>query len=111
MEWLVAALLFGGIFVVVGTLLSFMGGFAGAIAAGGREDRSLLYNFGIGLLGLVVGSIIWAAFHGEWPEELSGPLLVISFFASIAVALVVNWRERRRAERTRSESEVPGVSV
>lgn len=103
MEWLALPLVFGGFFVI----LSFVGGFAGAVAAGGREDRSLVYNFGIGLLGTVIGSGIWAATQGEWPEELTAGVLTLSFFSSIGVAVVLNWNERRRDRDHESDSGNP----
>lgn len=100
-------LILAGFFVSI----SFMGGFAGAVAAGGREDRSLLYNFGIGLAGATIGSGIWAAVTGEWPEELNAGAIVVSFVVSIGVAVVVNRYERRRAERPGEGSGTSGVSV
>ncbi|MGB8360078.1 MAG: hypothetical protein WCE80_01605 [Acidimicrobiia bacterium] len=94
-------LVFSGLFVAI----SFMGGFAGAIAAGGREDRSLLYNFGIGLFGTLIGTAMWAGISGEWPEEVTAGALALSFVASICVAFVANWRERRQAEKQHSDSQ------
>jgi uncharacterized membrane protein YeaQ/YmgE (transglycosylase-associated protein family) len=103
--------IFSGEILFFGLLLSFMGGFAGAIAAGGREDRSLLYNFGIGLAGTVIGTAIWSAYNGGWPEEVTAGALVLSFLASIGVALVVNRLERRNAGESPPGSQTPGVSV
>jgi fucose permease len=98
-------LVFSGFFVA----LSFMGGFAGAIAGGGREDRTLRYNFGIGVVGSLIGTGIWTAITGEMPEEVTAGALALSFVASICVAFVANWRERRQAEDQHSDSQ--GVSV
>jgi uncharacterized membrane protein YeaQ/YmgE (transglycosylase-associated protein family) len=100
-------LIFAGFFLMV----SFMGGFAGAIAAGGREDRSLLYNFNIGLIGSVIGTGIWSGINGEWPEEPTGGAILLSFVASIGVALVANSWEKRKTERSDSGSDSRGVSV
>jgi uncharacterized membrane protein YeaQ/YmgE (transglycosylase-associated protein family) len=100
-------LVFAGFFVAT----SFMGGFAGAIAAGGRENRSLLYNFVIGLAGAVIGSGFWAAVNGEWPEEMDAGVLLSSFVASIVVALLVNWYERRKAEKPGPGSATSGASA
>lgn len=114
MNWLevlggigIALLVFGGFFVAI----SFMGGFAGAIAAGGREDRTLAYNFGIGLAGTLIGTAIWSAYNGGWPEEVTAGALLLSFLASIGVAFVVNRLERRDAGESPPGSQTPGVSV
>jgi len=104
----------GGLLLVLAGLfvaISFMGGFAGAIAAGGREDRSLLYNFGIGLVGSSIGTGIWAGISGEWPEEVTAEALALSFVASIVVALVANWQERRRAESEGAKSPSESLSA
>ena len=98
LDWLIGLLVFGGILVFYSVLISFMGGFAGAIAGGGREDRSIIANLGIGFVGGLVGSAIVAAREGEWPEELSGELLVLSFLASIGFALLLNLRDRRKKD-------------
>ena len=100
-------LVLSGLFVYI----SFMGGFAGAIAAGGREDRSLLYNFGIGLAGAVIGTGIWSGITGEVPEEVNAGALALSFVVSIFVAMFANWRERRRAESEGANSPSEGVSA
>jgi len=100
-------LMLSGLFVAI----SFMGGFAGAIAAGGREDRSLLYNFGIGLVGSLIGTGIWSGITGEVPEEVNAGALALSFVASIFVALFADWRERRRAGSERANPPSESVSV
>jgi hypothetical protein len=82
----------GGAFV----LASFTGGFASAIAAGGRENHSLLANAGIGLVGWLAASAIWAAVNGSWPEELTGELLVLTFVCSVVFAWMLVRRERAR---------------
>ncbi|MGH8874359.1 MAG: hypothetical protein ACRDVM_03785, partial [Acidimicrobiia bacterium] len=52
------------LFIVLGLLVGllwfgFIGGLAGAITGGGRENRSLPANAGIGLLGSLVGGTLW----------------------------------------------------
>ena len=100
-------LIFGGFFVA----LSFMGGFAGAVAAGGREDRSLPYNFGIGFLGWLAASLIWTGRTGHWPDEVSAGMIALTFVASMFVALFANWRERRQADSGGANSPSESVSV
>ena len=81
--------------VVVGTgfaLASFTGGMAGAIAAGGREDRSLLQNAGIGFVAWVIACLIASAPTGRWPDQMSVGLLL----GTLAVAIVIAWMLDRR---------------
>lgn len=60
---LVIYIVFG---VLVGVLwFGFIGGVAGAITGGGREDRSLLANAGMGLLGSLIGGMLWVVFSEQ----------------------------------------------
>lgn len=94
---LVGAVVIGGVFFVV---WSFTGGFAGAIAGGGREDRSLLANAGIGFIGWLTAAILWAIFVGEWPEEFSFGLAFLALGCSVAYLLI----RRRLSEREQAAS-------
>lgn len=91
-------LVIGGYFVVI----SFLGGFASAVAAGGREDRSLLGNFAIGLAGWLGGSAVWWAMTGEWPQEISIGMIVLTFLTAVIIAVVVDRVRQRRANGARS---------
>jgi MFS superfamily sulfate permease-like transporter len=72
--------------VPVFVLASFTGGIASAIAAGGREEHSIFTNAGIGFLGWLAASTVWALFAGAWPTELHAGLLLLTFGCSIGVA-------------------------
>ncbi len=88
-------LVLGGVFVG----LSFIGGFAAAIVSGGRENRTLISNFGIGLAGWLAASLIWTGMNGGWPEEISAGMLALTFVCSIGAAFVLTRIERRRESR------------
>ncbi len=77
---LVALLLFG-----------FVGGLAGAIVGGGREDRSLLANAGIGLVGSLIGGTGWNLIQDEGFELGFGGFLA-SLAGSILFLLVLGNR-------------------
>jgi hypothetical protein len=66
-------------FVVFG----FTGGFAGAIHARDREDRSLIANAGIGLVGWTVAAVVWRLVTGEWPSEFTLGLGLLALVFSI----------------------------
>jgi hypothetical protein len=92
--------------VVVGTgffLASFTGGMAGAIAAGGREDRSLIQNAGIGFVAWVTTCLIVSAPTGRWPDQMS----VGIWLGTLAVAIVIAWLLDRR--RKPAPSKVPAA--
>lgn len=89
--------------LVLGTLVGLLwfgliGGLAGAITGGGREDRSLLRNAGIGLIGSLIGGTIWF-----WLTEEQVSLTLGGFFSSLAGAvlllLAVGWLAKRRSAR------------
>lgn len=91
--------LIGGlvIFAPPFVICSFTGGFAGAIAAGGREDRTILQNAGIGLVGWGAAWILSTVFTGVAPEELSLSLLVLALAFSVGFAFVLDRRGRTHA--------------
>lgn len=97
MSVLIGALFIGSVFFVV---WSFTGGFAAAIAARGREDRSLLANAGIGFVGWLTAAILWAIFVGEWPDEFSFGLAFLALGCSVAYLLI----SRRLSEREQAAS-------
>lgn len=49
-------------------LFGFVGGLAGAIVGGGREDRTLLANAGIGFVGSLIGGTLWNLLQGRGSE-------------------------------------------
>ena len=65
-------------------ITSFTGGLAGAIAARGREDRSLLANAGIGLVGWGLAWVIWRLVNGQRPEEITLGLGLLALLISVA---------------------------
>ena len=90
------------LYIVLGVLVGllwfgFIGGVAGAITGGGREDRSLVANGGIGLLGSLIGGILWALFS-EQEFQLSFGGLVASLLGAVALLLTVKAVRRRRSE-------------
>lgn len=83
-------------------VFSFTGGFAGAIHARSREDRSLVANAGIGLVGWGVAAVVWLLATGAWPGEVTLGLGLLALLASIAF---VHLLERRRAAPLVRESQ------
>jgi uncharacterized membrane protein YeaQ/YmgE (transglycosylase-associated protein family) len=83
--------------LVLGVLVSvayfgFIGGIAGALVGGGREDRSLPANAGVGFLGALVGGAAWSAISGR-DFESGGVLAALA--GSVAVLLVWTLVQRR----------------
>jgi hypothetical protein len=95
-------MLFGILFIglVLLFVTSLTGGFAGAIVAGGREDRSLLANARIGLVGWGVAWVIWRIFAGRWPEEVSLGLGLLALLISIAFVRSMEKQRAKEAEGT-----------
>jgi hypothetical protein len=91
MEILAWLVIFGP-FLFVGA--SFTGGFAGAIAGGGREDRSILDNAGIGFVGWLAAWATMAAVKGSPPEELTLAHIGLAVIWSIVFIRLVLDRER-----------------
>lgn len=91
-NWL---LLIFGILVAV-AYFSFIGGVAGAIVGGGREDRSLAANAGIGLLGAIVGGAVWASISGG-EFDLGVANLVAALVGSIVVLMVWTFIQRGKS--------------
>ncbi len=89
---IVVLLLGGGAFF----LASFAGGFGGAIAARGREDRSLLANAFIGFFGWLLAGTLLSARSGEWPEEMTVAWLGLTLACSVAIAWLLDRRDSRR---------------
>lgn len=77
-------------------ITSFTGGLAGAIVARGREDRSLLANGGIGLVGWGTACLIRRLVDGQWPEEITLGLGFLALFISI---IFIHFLEKLRARR------------
>lgn len=97
-DWLLATL---GVLVAVG-FFGFIGGVAGALVGGGSEDRSLLTNAGIGLLGALVGGSLWAAVTGRTLElggsvEMGPADIVAALVGSVVVLVVWTLVQRRRS--------------
>ena len=91
------------IFLPIGLLyffvFSFTGGFAGAIHAGGREDRSLVANAGIGLVGWTAAALIWRMSTGVWSEEFTFGLAGLALLCSIvSVHLLERSRSAQRLD-------------
>lgn len=92
------------LFIVLGLLVGllwfgFIGGFAGAITGGGRENRSLLANAGIGLLGSLIGGTLWAIFiEGDFRLSFGG--FIASLIGAVLLLLLVNAAQRRRSQAT-----------
>ena len=81
-------------------ITSFTGGLAGAIAARGREDRSLLANGGIGLGGWSSAYLIRRLIDGQWPEEITLGMGLLALLASIVFARFLDRRQTRRLALT-----------
>lgn len=94
MDFLFVLVAVGGVSFV---LASFTGGFASAIAGGGREDHSLLENAVIGFFGWLLASVIWTVATGSWPDELTVGLLALTVVCSFMIAYAQVLRNRRRA--------------
>jgi len=77
--------------------MSLTGGTAGAIQARGREDRSLLGNAGIGLVGWVAAWLIVTAINGRFPDEVTIGLGVLALVCSVGFLYLM---DRRRATNT-----------
>jgi uncharacterized membrane protein YeaQ/YmgE (transglycosylase-associated protein family) len=91
-------MIFLGIFLglmVALLLFGFVGGLAGAIVGRGREDRTLLANAGIGLVGSLLGGTLWTAVQDRGFELAWGGFLA-SLVGSILFLLVLNRRNRSR---------------
>lgn len=78
---ILALLAFYGPFLFVGA--SFTGGFAGAIAAGGREDRSIVANAGIGFVGWLAAWATTSIMSGSPPEEITLVHIGLAIFWSV----------------------------
>jgi hypothetical protein len=75
---------------------SFVGGFGGAIAAGGREDRSLLQNAAIGIGAWTIAYLTHLVAAGGQPFEITIGSIVIALVA----ATIIAWLLDRRASTT-----------
>ena len=75
--------------------LGFVGGLAGAIVGGGREDRSLLANAGIGLVGSLLGGTLWNIIQDRGFDISWGGFLA-SLVGSILFLLVVRTLRKRQ---------------
>ena len=87
--------------IVLGALIAlllfgFVGGLAGAIVGGGREDRTLLANAGIGLVGSLIGGTLWNLLQDRGLEITWGGFFA-SLVGSILFLLIVERVKRRRA--------------
>lgn len=102
MELLVAMVLFG---VVPFFVASFTGGLAGAIQGKGREDRSLLANAGIGLVGWVAAWVLVTLVSGEGPDEITLGIGLLALVCSIVFIGLLERRARRRAASKGSPSD------
>lgn len=58
----------------------------------GREDRSLLANAGIGLVGWLAAAVIWRFVRGDWPTEFT---LGLGLLAALAAVVFVHLLDRR----------------
>ena len=76
---------------------SFVGGFGGAIAAGGREDRSLLQNAAIGTGAWIIASLTHLVVAGGQPFEIRIGSIVVALVAAILIALVLDRCSRARS--------------
>lgn len=70
-------------FLVALLLFGFVGGLAGAIVGGGREDRSLLANSGIGFVGSLIGGTLW-----NLTQDRGFDLSLGGFFASLVGSIL-----------------------
>jgi hypothetical protein len=73
---------------------SFVGGFGGAIAAGGREDRSLLQNAAIGAGAWFIAYLAHLIVAGGQPFEVTIGTIVIALVAAIFIARFLDRRAR-----------------
>lgn len=81
--------------VLVGLLwFGFIGGLAGAVTGGGREDRSLLVNAGIGLAGSLLGGTLWYLITQEELRPTMGGFLS-SLLGAIALLALIEIRKRK----------------
>lgn len=106
LEFLLFVPLAGLIYFVV---FSFTGGFAGAIHARGRENRSLMANAGIGLVGWVFAAVVWLLVTGDWPTEFTLGLGLLALLASIAFLHLL--ARRRSTVRDSDELKEHGTKV
>lgn len=97
MDFVLGSLLLLVLGVSIGLLwFGLIGGIAGAITGGGREDRSLLRNAGIGLAGSLIGGTIWFWVTEEQVSLTLGGF-VSSLLGAILLLLVVGWAQKRRS--------------
>jgi hypothetical protein len=73
---------------------SFVGGFGGAIAAGGREDRSLLQNAAIGAGAWAIAFLIHLVVADGEPFELTIGSIVVALVAAVIIARILDRRAR-----------------
>jgi hypothetical protein len=92
MELLVLGFFYGPVALFV---TSFTGGFAGAIAAGGREDRTLLQNAAIGVAAWAVAWLVHLGLAGGAPFEIS----IGSGLVALVAAILINRALDRRVAR------------
>jgi len=88
---ILALLAIYGPFFFVGA--SFTGGFAGAIAAGGREDRTIVANSGIGFVGWLAAWATTSILSGSPPEEITLVHVALAIFWSVVFIGLVLDRE------------------
>jgi prepilin signal peptidase PulO-like enzyme (type II secretory pathway) len=100
-QWAGSLIVVLGFAGVVFALAALTGGLAGAIAAGGREERSLLANAVIGFLGWLLAGVVIAGLSGSWPEQLTIPWLALTLLFAIAIC---TWDDRRGRRRARAEA-------
>ncbi|MDF1598054.1 MAG: GlsB/YeaQ/YmgE family stress response membrane protein [Acidimicrobiia bacterium] len=90
--------------IIIGVLLAvlvalfvfgFVGGLAGAIVGGGREERSLLVNVGIGLVGSLLGGTLWNVIQDRGLEFTWGGFIA-SLSGSVLLLLIVRMIRNRR---------------
>jgi hypothetical protein len=73
---------------------------AGAIAGRGREDRSLLANARIGLVGWGFAWMIWRLVNGQWPEEITLGLGLLALLISVAFIHLIEKLNTRKVAVT-----------
>lgn len=94
MEFLVMGVLFAPLALLV---TSFTGGFGGAIAAGGREDRTLLQNGAIGAGAWAVAWLVHFVIGRGKPFEINIGAGLVALVAAILIARAL---DRRAAQTT-----------